>query len=34
MTTVLVVDDHPAFRRVIKTHLMQLLGVSVVGEAE
>ena len=34
MTTVLVVDDHPAFRLVIKTHLMQLLGVSVVVEAE
>jgi two-component system response regulator EvgA len=34
MTTILVVDDHPAFRLVIKTHLMQLLGVAEVLEAE
>jgi two-component system response regulator EvgA len=34
MTTILVVDDHPAFRLVVKTHLMQLLGVADVLEAE
>ena len=34
MTTILVVDDHPAFRLVIKMHLMQLLGVVEVLEAE
>ncbi|MDI7066200.1 response regulator transcription factor, partial [Klebsiella pneumoniae] len=34
MTTILIVDDHPAFRLVIKTHLTQLLGVTDVIEAE
>jgi two-component system response regulator EvgA len=34
MATVLIVDDHPAFRLVIKIHLLQLLGVSDVIEAE
>jgi two-component system, NarL family, response regulator EvgA len=34
MATVLIVDDHPAFRLVIKTQLLQLLGVSDVLEAE
>jgi two-component system response regulator EvgA len=34
MTTVLIIDDHPAFRLVIKTHLLQLLGVSEILEAE
>jgi two-component system, NarL family, response regulator EvgA len=34
MTTVLIVDDHPAFRLVVKTHLSQLLGVFDVFEAE
>lgn len=34
MTKILIVDDHPAFRLVIKTHLMQLLGVTDVIEAE
>jgi two-component system response regulator EvgA len=34
MTTILIVDDHPAFRLVIKTHLSQLLGVADVLEAE
>ncbi|MGF6773895.1 two-component system response regulator EvgA [Paraburkholderia sp. GAS199] len=34
MSTILVVDDHPAFRLVIKTQLMQLLGVDEVIEAD
>jgi two-component system, NarL family, response regulator EvgA len=34
MTTVLIVDDHPAFRLVVKTHLSQMLGVFDVFEAE
>jgi two-component system, NarL family, response regulator EvgA len=34
MTTILIVDDHPAFRLVIKTHLSKLLGVDDVFEAE
>jgi two-component system, NarL family, response regulator EvgA len=34
MPTILIVDDHPAFRLVIKTHLSQLLGVFDVFEAE
>jgi len=28
------VDDHPAFRLVIKTHLLQLLGTQEVFEAD
>ena len=31
---VLIVDDHPAFRLVIKTHLLQLLGTQEVFEAD
>lgn len=34
MATILIVDDHPAFRLVIKTHLLQILGVTGVIEAE
>lgn len=34
MATVLIVDDHPAFRLVVKIHLLQLLGVTDVIEAE
>jgi two-component system response regulator EvgA len=34
MSTILVIDDHPAFRLVIKTQLMQLLGVEEVVEAD
>jgi two-component system response regulator EvgA len=34
LATILVVDDHPALRLVIKTHLLQLLGVSDVIEAD
>lgn len=34
MNTILIVDDHPAFRLVVKTHLQQLLGVFNVFEAE
>ncbi|SIO00731.1 response regulator transcription factor [Paraburkholderia phenazinium] len=34
MTTIMIVDDHPAFRLVTKTHIVQLLGVSDVFEAE
>ncbi|WP_420994919.1 response regulator [Cupriavidus sp. 30B13] len=33
MTTVLIVDDHPAMRMVIRTRLSQVLGVSRVLEA-
>ncbi|MGQ7933339.1 response regulator [Paraburkholderia sp. D1E] len=34
MSTILVVDDHPAFRLVIKMQLMQLLGIEEVIEAD
>jgi two-component system, NarL family, response regulator EvgA len=34
MSTILVIDDHPAFRMVIKMQLMQLLGVEQVIEAD
>lgn len=34
MTTILIVDDHPAFRLVVNTHLSHLLGVANVLEAE
>ncbi|CAE6787018.1 response regulator transcription factor [Paraburkholderia domus] len=34
MTNVLIIDDHPAFRMVIKMQLMQLLGVEDVIEAD
>lgn len=34
MSTILVVDDHPAFRLVMKMQLMQLLGVEEVIEAD
>ncbi|WJF91771.1 response regulator transcription factor [Paraburkholderia bonniea] len=34
MTTILIVDDHPALRLVIKTHLAQLVGVSEIIEAD
>ena len=34
MASILIVDDHPAFRLVIKTHLLQLLGTQEVLEAD
>lgn len=34
MSTILVIDDHPAFRMVIKMQLVQLLGVEDVIEAD
>ncbi|RDK01973.1 response regulator transcription factor [Paraburkholderia lacunae] len=34
MSTILIVDDHPAFRLVIRLQLMQLLGVENVFEAD
>jgi len=34
MATILVVDDHPAIRLIIKTHLLQMLGVTNVIEAD
>jgi len=34
MTTVLLVDDHPAFRFVLKTQLSQMLGITTVLEAD
>ncbi|MBP0594866.1 response regulator transcription factor [Paraburkholderia sp. LEh10] len=34
MASILIVDDHPAFRLVIKTHLLQLLGTQQVLEAD
>lgn len=34
MTNILIVDDHPALRLVIKTHLSQLLGVTDIIEAD
>jgi len=33
MTTVLIVDDHPAFRTSVR-HLLEAEGFAVVGEAE
>lgn len=33
MTTVLIVDDHPALRLVLKTHLAQVMGVTQILEA-
>jgi two-component system response regulator EvgA len=34
MSTILIVDDHPAFRLVIRLQLMQLLGVENIFEAD
>ncbi|WMD20805.1 response regulator transcription factor [Achromobacter seleniivolatilans] len=34
MTTVLVVDDHPSLRLVLKTHLLQVLGITEILEAD
>lgn len=34
MATILIVDDHPALRLVIKTQLSQVLGVSNIVEAD
>lgn len=34
MTSILIVDDHPAMRLVLKNHLLQLLGVDEVIEAD
>jgi two-component system, NarL family, response regulator EvgA len=34
MSTILVVDDHPAFRMIMKMQLMQLLGVEDIIEAD
>jgi two-component system, NarL family, response regulator EvgA len=34
MTTVLIIDDHPAMRLVIRTQLAQLLSISEVVEAD
>ncbi|MFM0279127.1 response regulator transcription factor [Paraburkholderia sediminicola] len=34
MTTILIVDDHPALRLVIKTHLSQLLGITEIIETD
>src|ERR1700744_3811708 len=34
VSTILVIDDHPAFRMVIKMQLVQLLGVEEVIEAD
>ncbi|WP_345815563.1 response regulator transcription factor [Paraburkholderia sp. PREW-6R] len=34
MSTILIIDDHPAFRMIIKMQLMQLLGVEDVIEAD
>ncbi|MFD4841195.1 response regulator [Achromobacter sp. NPDC058515] len=34
MTTVLIVDDHPSLRLVLKTHLSQVLGVTGILEAD
>jgi two-component system response regulator EvgA len=34
LATILIVDDHPAFRFVIKAHVLQLLGVTEVIEAD
>ncbi|CAB3657493.1 Putative transcriptional regulator [Paraburkholderia sediminicola] len=34
MSTILIIDDHPAFRLVIKTQLVQLLGIEEIIEAD
>jgi two-component system, NarL family, response regulator EvgA len=34
MSTIMIIDDHPAFRMVIKMQLMQLLGIEEVIEAD
>jgi two-component system, NarL family, response regulator EvgA len=34
LATILIVDDHPAFRLVIKTHLLQMPGIDLVVEAD
>jgi two-component system, NarL family, response regulator EvgA len=34
MSTILIIDDHPAFRMVIKMQLKQLLGIEEVIEAD
>ncbi|SDD33806.1 two component transcriptional regulator, LuxR family [Cupriavidus sp. YR651] len=34
MTTILIVDDHPALRLALRAHLSQLLGVKVLLEAD
>jgi len=34
MTTILIVDDHPALRLAMRAHLSQLLGVNVLLEAD
>ncbi|REE23307.1 MULTISPECIES: response regulator transcription factor [unclassified Paraburkholderia] len=34
MSTILIIDDHPAFRMIIKMQLVQLLGVENVLEAD
>ncbi|HEX7910395.1 MAG TPA: response regulator transcription factor [Paraburkholderia sp.] len=34
MSTILIVDDHPAFRMIVKLQLTQLLGVEEVIEAD
>lgn len=34
MSTILVIDDHPAFRMIIKMQLKQLLGIENVVEAD
>ncbi|WP_025138566.1 response regulator transcription factor [Achromobacter sp. DH1f] len=34
MTTVLIVDDHPVLRLVLKTHLAQIMGVTQILEAD
>ncbi|SIO71430.1 two component transcriptional regulator, LuxR family [Burkholderia sp. GAS332] len=34
MSKILIIDDHPAFRMVIKIQLMQLLGIDEVIEAD
>uniref|UniRef100_UPI003F84562C response regulator n=1 Tax=Cupriavidus ulmosensis TaxID=3065913 RepID=UPI003F84562C len=34
MATILIVDDHPALRLVVKTQLSQVLGVSNILEAD
>ncbi|MGY6268314.1 response regulator [Achromobacter denitrificans] len=34
MSTVLIVDDHPSLRLVLKTHLAQVLGITGILEAD
>ncbi|WGS54607.1 response regulator transcription factor [Paraburkholderia sp. D15] len=34
MSTILVIDDHPAFRMIIKMQLTQLLGIEEIVEAD